>query len=1071
MLSDTVAALDVPELFSVAAKRFSSWLVINRSREPTQCVSLLDPVHTYIRSTPYCLCHTMGLFHLPFTFFLSKSIPFILRSRPYFYIPPHSLFFSYLPSLSCTYCESDIIHTSYSWTLSPRELKAWIARLIRTPTVLCLSHVIMRSLSQSSTIENDDPSAIGRSFSEEVQDLMMSSDGEGPLPTFPPPHVAARFYQTRNNRRKSSAASSRRNSISSHHSSRSTRSAHGGPQSSHVAQHLRRASILETRRARLADKAAHAEKVRLRAAMAKAAPRLSTLSEERAAAAKQARERYLAQVAANCAEEVKRAKRVAEDTREKKAAEHLKLKEDMEEKLAEAERRRALYQQNIRRPRTISVPAVDERKVVRKPLKDDDAARVIQKAWRNRQRRKVIYDFMKLELTVENIQNTGFEDAGQLLSREDVLTCTSKLLKLCGLQDSDGGGNGERIAVRTFLSTFLILGHPAHVFDQVGVQERDLVEKAENLLLLFGGIVAASPGGSRFSPLASQLIVLGEAYSSFQTAFAAWKDHDSSVLVQTMLAQFLELDAIWQTVKDDTNGDVAADYREGIRKNQVQILVGLKKLAGPEIALKMIRDALRRTRNISFRKNAGKDVRPRAALNGTDPPSSTAQRTPQPPGIASAEPRTQIQAGEARSGKPQSMIPDNRVILHELAVNKEYRIDTEARTEERNAVMKATVEKIRETMNSGIGDVWIVVIAELIRQKLLALIPAGTSLHTLISERLDPDLIASQVKFGSFSYHEFFSFMNTVLPKLCAPARDEEVKALAADPSEDPVERLAKLDYVIDLLSLDNANYTLQKHAPFLIKEASSYEQKIFAKEIGDRPLSKTLQWWTRSKTKLQEEASRRPASNANRVSSVKIYLQGITDLAIGISPLEASDTPETLELDLNRFNRTRLSVLRMITISTILVTAKNFLRRDVRSQWKVEAQRMWDLPYDGSQSFLSIIDSRHAMPASTKAQLGSTIERVLTDAKSRQITDPVSKVLLKKVKAHIFTRLSASSAEERIRATTTSSQVLASGGMSEFVEQVGSLIGELTRVGEVDRASHGKWYDNISIQLASSTA
>lgn len=900
----------------------------------------------------------------------------------------------------------------------------------------------------------------------------MSSDGEGPLPSFPPPHVAARFYQSRNNRRKSSAASSRRNSISSHHSSRSTRSAHGGPQSSHVAQHLRRASILETRRARLADKAAHAEKVRLRAAMAKAAPRLSTLSEERAAAAKQARERYLAQVAANCAEEVKRAKRVAEDTREKKAAEHLKLKEDMEEKLAEAERRRALYQQNIRRPRTISVPAVDERKVVRKPLKDDDdAARVIQKAWRNRQRRKIIYDFMKLELTVENIQNTSFEDAGQLLSREDILTCTSKLLKLCGLQDSDGGGNGERIAVRTFLSTFLILGHPAHVFDQVGVQERDLVEKAENLLLLFGGIVATSPSGSRFSPLASQLVALGEAYSSFQTAFAAWKDHDSSVLVQTMLAQFLELDAIWQTVKDDTNGDVAADYREGIQKNQTQIIVGLKKLAGPETALKMIRDALRRARKTKLRKHTESDVRPRAALNAHDPPRSTAQNTAQPPDIASAEPRTRNQSGQARSGKPQSMIPDNRVIVHELAVNKEYRIDTEARIEERNAVIKATIEKIRETMNSGIGDVWIVAIADLIRQKLLALIPSGTSLHTLISERLDPDLIASQVKFGSFSYHEFFSFMNTVLPKLCAPARDEEVKALAPDSSEDPVERLAKLDYVIDLMSLDNANYSLQKHAPFLIKEAPSYEQKIFAKEIGDRQLSKTLRWWTRSKTKLQEEVSRRPSSNANRVTAEKIYLQGITDLAIAVSPLEAIDTPETLELDLNRFNRIRLNVLRMITISTILVTAKNFLKRDVRSQWKVESQRMWDLPYESPQSFLSIIDSRHAMPASTKAQLNGTIERVLVDAKNRQTTDPVSKVLLKKVKAHIFTRLSASSAEERIRATTTSSQVLASGGMSEFVEQVGSLIGELTRVGEVDRASHGKWYDNISIQLASSTA
>ena len=79
-----------------------------------------------------------------------------------------------------------------------------------------------------------------------------------------------------------------------------------------MAQHLRRTSILESRKARLADRAAHAEQVRLRAALAKKTPRSSN-SEERALAAQQARERHLAQVAAVCAEEVRRAKKVAED--------------------------------------------------------------------------------------------------------------------------------------------------------------------------------------------------------------------------------------------------------------------------------------------------------------------------------------------------------------------------------------------------------------------------------------------------------------------------------------------------------------------------------------------------------------------------------------------------------------------------------------------------------------------------------------------------------------------------------------------------------------------------------------
>jgi len=110
-------------------------------------------------------------------------------------------------------------------------------------------------------------------------DLITEESNETRIHT-PPARIAARFYRPTNNRRKSSAASSRRNSISSAHSHQSLNSSrHGGPQSSYIAQHLRRASIIEDRKARLADRAAHAEKVRLRAALAKAAPRSTTNSE------------------------------------------------------------------------------------------------------------------------------------------------------------------------------------------------------------------------------------------------------------------------------------------------------------------------------------------------------------------------------------------------------------------------------------------------------------------------------------------------------------------------------------------------------------------------------------------------------------------------------------------------------------------------------------------------------------------------------------------------------------------------------------------------------------------------
>ncbi|KAL8930192.1 MAG: hypothetical protein Q9208_000809 [Pyrenodesmia sp. 3 TL-2023] len=792
--------------------------------------------------------------------------------------------------------------------------------------------------------------------------------------------------------------------------------------------------------------------------MAKAAPRTSTASEERAIAAQQARERFLAQVASNCAEEVKRAKRVAEDTREKKAAEHLKLKEDMLERLAEAERRRLILQQSQRRPRTATLPSVEEKKIISqvwKPRNDTEAAQVIQRAWRSAKRRRIGAEFLELGLTLENIQKSSFEDIGSLLSQDKVLESTSKLLKLYGLQEEAGDSVGEKAAVRTFLSAFLVLGHPTQVFSKEGEQEKDLIEKAKNLLLSLDPLLTSLS----LSPSTSQLESLSEAYASFQTAFTAWKDRDSSVLLDTMLAQFVELDAIWQSVKNDKDGHVANDYREGIQQNQTLLLVRLKRLAGADRAMKMIKEAIRKSRKANARKNPAGDARPRAAGHPTA--DATA------PSLTPIEASVSDTSATTITGrKAAPLLPNNRTIMHELAINKEYRIDIKPRTEMRENVIREVSETMRQGFESDFGDMFVVAMAETIREKLLSLVVPGKSLHTLISESLDTSMIANQVKMGAFSYQQFFSFMSSLLPKICAPVRDAEVKALAEDPIEDPIERLARLNYVIDLLSIDHANFSLQMNAPLLLKEATGYEQKCFAKTFGDAPLIRTTQWWRRAKKKTEEDMARRSngstSSPALRVTADKIYMQGLVDLAVAVPEQMEADLPETLDLDRARINRIRTDILRMVVISAILLTAKNLMRRDVRSQWKEQAQRMWDLPFEDVQAFIGAIESRYALPPTTKTQLSGTIERILLDGRNRQVTHPVVKVLLQKIKTHVYTRLSASSSEERVKAASTASQVLSSGGLPEFVVHIGAVVDELQKVAEVDREAHGKWYDGV---------
>ncbi|EKG21587.1 T-complex 11 [Macrophomina phaseolina MS6] len=942
-------------------------------------------------------------------------------------------------------------------------------------------------------------------------DTMAVSDDEHTLDDAdrvhtPPPRIAARFYRTANNRRKSSAQSSRRNSISSTHSHQSGLSAYRSTtsQSNHVAQHLRRASILESRKARLADRAAHAEQVRLRAALAKSSPRSSN-SEEKALAAQQAREKHLAQVAAACAEEVRRAKKVAEDMKERKAAEEARYRAEMQEKLAEAERRRQEYKRNQRRPRTASVPSSEPKKTspdAAPALDDDTAARRIQRAWRTRRRRRMVESFLELGLSIDKVHDTSFEDISAQIAEEKVITATADVLDMFGLRGAEEGSiANDPAAIRTFLSAYLILGHPAAVLSSKdGDLEQDLIKKATDLIISFESTLSKLCPSNRYTPPPTQLETVVLAHGAFVTAFSDWKAQDSHTLVEMMIASFVNLDAIWQSVKDDTRGEVANDYRQGIRDNQVILLSKIRKLAGPERANQLIKKAIhenRRARAKERRRRPVGDVRPRAAESDTS--SDASENSSETSTSAGAEQTSrgrdllQEDAGIASQGdidiegahadalaKLFSPMPSNRILVHELAIDKEFRIDEAQPSEIRDTLNREICESMKRGFERGEGAPWTTAMADNIRGKLLRLLKPGNSMYKLISEALDPEFIHQQATQGVFSYDKFYSFMASILPKLCAPFRDAQVKALAEELQQpgdldQMIGKLFKLLHVIDLLALDYQNYLLQTMAPTLIKEAPGYEQRAFAQDLdsGVITLQKTRRWFSSASVNCLTEADRRDPIYGPPTAQ-KIYARGLVDLAIAPPPLQESEVPETLSLDQARLARIREDSVKITTVGAILLTAKNLLRRDVRSQWKPEAQRLWSLlkegylKEDGSmpQKILSVIESSHAMPPNTRTQLSNTITRLLSQAAAGRLTDPVMKVLFGRLKTHILTRISASTSGERVRAATGASEGLATSGLPEFVGQVGDVVEQLTRISEVDRKAHGAWYEQIAAEV-----
>jgi hypothetical protein len=927
----------------------------------------------------------------------------------------------------------------------------------------------------------------------EEPDMILSDDAGNGYPFAPPPRIAARFSRHTNNRRKSSAASSRRNSLSSTHSHTSNRSFRNSCQSHHIAQHLRRASIIETRKARLADRAAHAEQVRLRAALAKAAPRGSN-SEERALAAQVARERHLAQVAAACAEEVRRAKKVAEDMKERKAAEERRYRVEMEEKLADAEKRRLEYKRNPRRPRTASSPPVDPSGATERPIVTSEAAaKRIQSAWRARTRKNIVDAWLELGVSIEKIRDTDFDEITLLFADDKILRSTEQIMTVFVLLP-DQDPVSRSTAVRVFLSAYLILGHPAHVLSRDGEQEQDLITKAKELILSFESALGKLTTFNYYTPSPTRTETVLLANSAFVSAFNDWKARDSSALVETMVASFVSLDEIWQSVKDATVDEVANEYRNGIRDNQAILLSKIKKLAGPDKALTLIRKAIRESRRSRPKKKlVGETMRPRVAMDAT-PDSPTSSDSAAIQAEAASELAAAVVEGRrtppAQGHQAQSLskvftvVPDNRILVHELSIDKEFRIDASPTADLRDALNRELCNAMLKGFQDGDSTNWTVAMAENIRGKLLRLLKTGNSMHSLISETLDPEFINTQCKQRLFSYGKFFGFIATILPKLCAPFRDAQVQALAEELEEEGelvemVEKLFRLLHVIDLLSLDYSNFLLMNAAPTLIKEATGYEQRMFAQDLeeGNIALDRTRRWWRSAAVNMHTEADRRDPwsqSNANnRPTAHKIYARGLVDLAIATPPLRGSELPETLELDRARITRIREDALRITTIGGILLTAKNLLKRDVRSPWKPQANRMWDVLKEGYMKdpatpakISSLLESSHNMPAATRAQLSSTITRLLAQAESGKLSDPVLKVLFQRLKTHIFNRVSASSSGERVKAASTATEGLATTGLPEFVSQVADICDQLSKVSDIDRKTHGKWYEEIAEEL-----
>lgn len=966
----------------------------------------------------------------------------------------------------------------------------------------------------------------------------------------PPPRLAERFYRPSQTRRKGSAASSRRNSTSSLQSL--TLSSTNGPQSKHVANYQRRDAILKDRQQRLADRAAHVEKVRLRAAIQK--ERIISLSEDRALAAAVTRERKLMEIAATCAEEVKRAKAIAESTKGKRELEAQQARQRQQERQAAVERRREELRKHSSRARgsslgtkksVDSLPSVTEVKETEtSPLSSETAVCRLQTWWRRTARSRAVNVFAQLGLTVDDVRNTPYDQVTDTLLEQRVIAATAHVLDICGLRHGPRESVNQLKAAKFFLSAFLILCHPTQVLsnayntntqnpgpssqrlardDLDDPQVQQLVSRAKDLIITFETIMSRLASHNNYMLPPALATSLPDTFSLFESAFLRWQSRDKHALVDSMLKQLVELDALIETISGTSEPAVIAEYKKSVAPNQELLVVKVKRLLGKEQGSKAVRHAIAHGRKSrADRKKEQSQMKPRIAENTVTPESALAD-------LGAAEQLSQPSTGTSATASPNAypsppstpasrpsepmpatsskLLPENRVVVHELAIDKEYQVRASDFLEAETKALRPWLDQMRATMQADavsreIHFYLLVKVAGFIRDKLSRLVSPPHPLCNHIAELLDVEQFKQQLETGSFSYETFFTAMGTLLSKMCAQFRDAELADLTENKLKrgSYVDRMESLILFIDCMVTDHANYLLSQVAPLLLNSAAAYETKAFALAIDQQKhgLFAAETAWRAARSKLVAETSRRDPENVNhpknQPTAEKIYAHMLVGIFTQPSEMQHGQIPEMLRLDHKRIVKYNRLTRNIVTTCGILLQCKNLLKRDVRAPWKSEATRIETVLNTAESEetavngVMAALEAGRSIPPAMKSHLREFVQKLIVahlllastaqpephgqwDPAAHDPTQPVLRLLLRRLRDHVTARMVAGSSGDKSKMASGAGEKLASCGLGEFADRVRDMVEEMSKVGFVDRGSHAEWWEKVASNVEAEAA
>lgn len=453
----------------------------------------------------------------------------------------------------------------------------------------------------------------------------------------------------------------------------------------------------------------------------------------------------------------------------------------------------------------------------------------------------------------------------------------------------------------------------------------------------------------------------------------------------------------------------------------------------------------------------------------------------------------------------------NMALAHEIAVDKDFKIEkadfppTSFEGTVKSMMHKAFWDLMKERLNEDPPDYESAVsVFEDIKNLLdNILLPQHQRLKQQIEEVLDMQLIRQQVDNGTIDVYSYTDFVLTIMSKLCAPVRDDNIAELRQQQNQkgDLITLFKGILETLELMKIDMANFTIQQMRPFIQSQSVEYEKTKFAAflETQTDGLALTRVWLTEVLKTLEGAEGEATASAAGATASpsptppptpATILVEAFVSL---LSWDETRPFPETLLMDEGRLLLLRDKFYRISLVGATLLVVYNAigspiaglgkLKEDLKSKIQILLGPLPGEDQDSKEPILSApfssdkaaVQSHKSLLKEKMAQIFETVKSdvgksltahgypappdTLWDSLRGQVTNlesstdhPIVQIVLKRLAGFVKKAMSMEAKDP----------VQIPPGLSGLQKEIVDLVATFMRIVTHNRAVFGDYYQDI---------